>query len=190
MKAIQQRLDKSIFLDWPCFSSTGSRSNSCEVSSLRQIAFSEIIVDIAWLLKKPVSEKIQQILTTSQVQRFQSLLNFLIAVESTTILEKILENLNTSIDKIKLNGEGSGISDGDLRLLEKYMDYAHQRRCQILQKTGVVSLHSRSLMLKEDIVLRSGLQNETCSVVSFPIQVPDFIISLCQYMLIPLLFLG
>lgn len=169
MKVIQQRLDESLFKDGPCVSPIASQSNSCDASSLRQSAITELILDVAWLLKKPGSEGFRQILTTSQVQRLNRLLSLLISVESTTILERILQNMKSVMDKVKLTDECSGISDADLRLLQKYMDCAHQLSYQNLQKNGSSDLPLRNLPLKEDQCCRP---DDACSVVSFLCQVP------------------
>ncbi|XP_024027509.1 squamosa promoter-binding-like protein 7 [Morus notabilis] len=164
MKVIQQRLDESLLKDGPCVSPIASLSNSCDASSLRQSAITELILDVAWLLKKPGSEGFQQILTASQVQRLNRLLSLLISVESTTILERILQNMKSVMDKLKLTDECSGISDADLRLLQKYMDYAHQLSYQKLQKDGSSDLPSRNLPLKED---QCCCPDDACSDVSF-----------------------
>lgn len=163
MKVIQQRFDESLNSDGPYSTSIDSLSDLCEVSSQRQAAFSELILDIAWLIRKPGTENFQQIITTSQIQRLNYLLNFLISIESTTILEKILQNLKTVMDKMESNGSCNGINVADLRLLQKYMDYAHQLRSQKLQKTEDVWLHSSNS--------KSYSQNDSCSVGSFPSQV-------------------
>ncbi|KAL5541765.1 hypothetical protein UlMin_009475 [Ulmus minor] len=159
MCIIQQRLDGS-------FSAVDSLSNSCEVSSLRQIAFSEVILDIAWLLKKPGVENVKQIITATQIQRFNCLLNFLLSVESTFILEKVLRNLTTLMDNVDLKNACNGSSDADLRLLQKHMDYALELLCQQQHTTGNLSLHSRNLTAKSDIVS----QTDEHSVVPLPSQ--------------------
>ncbi|GMN46518.1 hypothetical protein TIFTF001_015683 [Ficus carica] len=142
MKVIQQRLDESLFPEGPCFSVIASSSNSCEVSSQRQRAISELILDMAWLLKKPGSEGFQQILTTSQ-------------------------NIKTVMEKVKLTDASNGINDADLRLLQKYLDYVHQLQTQKLRKIGSSDPPSRNLTQKED---QACCPDNACSVVSFPSQ--------------------
>ncbi|PON80255.1 SBP-box transcription factor [Parasponia andersonii] len=175
LKVIRQRLNESLFSDGPYFSSTGSLSKSWEVSSQRKTVFSEVILDIAWLLKKPGSENFQQI-TTSQVQRINYLLNFLISIESTTILEKILRNLLTVMDKMKLKDVRNGIHDADLRALQKYVDHAQRLCCQKLQKIGGLGPHTRNFILVEDPVCKTCSQNDACSDASFPIQDTEILV--------------
>ena len=114
MKILQQRFDAAI----------GRMSDSCEVSTLRQSKFSEFLLDVAWLLKEPASEKFQQFITASQIQRFNSLLSFLICNDSTTILEKLLQKLKILISNMEFNSMVNGTYDADLSLLQKYMDNA------------------------------------------------------------------
>ncbi|XP_058001002.1 squamosa promoter-binding-like protein 7 isoform X2 [Hevea brasiliensis] len=114
MEIIQHRLDSSQL-------SSGSQ---CEVSARRQMAFSELVVDIAWLLKKPSTESLQQIMSSSQIQRLNSLLNFLLHHESTAILAKILQNLKIIVDEMEKTRVMYGISDFEMSLLQKYMDGA------------------------------------------------------------------
>ncbi|XP_062108519.1 squamosa promoter-binding-like protein 7 [Humulus lupulus] len=168
MKVIQQRHDESHFSERPYFTSIGSPSNLCEVSSQRQRAFSEIILDIGWLLRKPGSENSQPIVTNSQIQRLNYLLSFLVSIESFKILEKILENLRIVINKMESNGSCNGINEADLKLLKKYMDYAHQLRSQKPQEAVNLDLNSRNSMLQEDHVSESCSQNDPCSISSFP----------------------
>ncbi|KAM2656994.1 hypothetical protein EV1_012418 [Malus domestica] len=151
MKTIQKRYEESFSSQGLRFSFTGSLSNSCEASSLRHTAFSEVILDIAWLLKKPSSENFQQIITASQIQRFNYLLNFLISIKSTTILDKVLQNLETLMAKMELNSANNGSIDADMRLLQNYMNYARDLLCQKFESSG-------RLVKKEDLVS----QSQTC----------------------------
>lgn len=153
MNTIQKRYEESFSLQGSHFSSSGSLSDSCEASSLGHTAFSEVILDIAWLLKKPSSENFQQIMTASQIQRFNYLLNFLISMKSTTILEKVSQNLKTLMDNMELHSANDGTSDADMRLLKNYMDYARDR--QKIDNSGVLVPWSGRLMQKEDIVSQS-----------------------------------
>ncbi|GAV63375.1 SBP domain-containing protein [Cephalotus follicularis] len=120
MKIIQQRFDQlqSVAGD--------SLSHSCEVTTFRQTAFSEILLDIAWLLKEPASEDFQKIMASSQIQRFNCVLNFLIQNESIIILEKLLANIKIILDRMRSNNVLNGITEEDVRLLQKYMDNAKE----------------------------------------------------------------
>ncbi|KAK6146151.1 hypothetical protein DH2020_020020 [Rehmannia glutinosa] len=103
-------------------------SPSCEVFALRQAQFSEFLLDVAWLLKKPVSD---QKLTPSHIQRFKYLLDFLIEKESFVVLERVFCSLRSAME----NNSVDGISDSDMRLLQKNMDIAERRLAQkVLEK--------------------------------------------------------
>lgn len=114
---IQQVFDASLF--WGGSEISANRS-SCETSTLRQKAYSELVLDIAWLLRKPQLENFQETMASSQIQRFDCLLNFLIQNKSTVILKKVLQNLKNVVEEAGFNGT----DDPDTRLLQKYMDYA------------------------------------------------------------------
>lgn len=161
MKIIQQRIEGSMLSEGSPLSSTASLS-ACEVLSQRKTVFPEAILDIAWLLKKPGSENLQQIMTTAQIQRFSYLLNCLITMESTIILEKILQNMKIVINKMDFNGASSG-TNADSRQLEKYMDYAHDLLCQNPLRTR-----------PDNFVPRDLVSEELQSDVPFCIQVGTF----------------
>ncbi|XP_030507139.2 squamosa promoter-binding-like protein 7 [Cannabis sativa] len=168
MNVIQQRHNESHFSERPYLTSVGSPSNLCEVSCQRHAAFSEIMLEIAWLLKKPGSENSQPIVTTSQIQRLNYLLNFLISMESFTILEKVVQNLRTVVNKMESNASCNGINEADLKLLQKYMDYAHQLPSQKPQEAANLDVNSRNSMLQVDHGSQSCSQNDPCSIGSFP----------------------
>lgn len=94
---------------------------ACGVLALRQTRFSGFLLDLGWSLKKPVSEKI---LTSSDVQRFDYLLDFLIKKRSSVILERVFSSLESSIDK----NDVAGVSDSDIRSLRAKMGIA---RCML-----------------------------------------------------------
>ncbi|KAJ6430981.1 hypothetical protein OIU84_018482 [Salix udensis] len=82
MKIIQQRFDASRSL---------IIGSECEVSTMRQTAFSEFSMDIAWLLKEPSAENSQQTMTSFQIRRVNSLLNFLVTwtAQAVFFIEKL-----------------------------------------------------------------------------------------------------
>ncbi|MBA0827781.1 hypothetical protein Goarm_012529, partial [Gossypium armourianum] len=116
MKVIQQGFDASLF--WGGSQISANRS-SCETSTLRQKAYSDLVLDIAWLLRESKSENFQETMASSQIQRFNCLLNFLIQNKSTVILKKVLQNLKNVVEEAGFNGT----DDPDTRLLKEYMDY-------------------------------------------------------------------
>ena len=132
MKIIQQRFDVSHSLIF---------GSECEVSAMRQTAFSEFSMDIAWLLKEPSAENYQQTITSFQIRRFNSLLSFLLHHESIIILDKILKNLKIMMDKREVNGMFDDTSDTKTRLLQSYMEYASNILHQKLKRSEVMKHH-------------------------------------------------
>lgn len=124
MKMLQQRFDSSVCPKVPEFAAT---SSSCQVSVSRQTKFSELITDIAWLLKRPVLEAMQP-QASIHINRINNLLGFLIENESTAILNRILIYVETVIDK----NLGADIVDADRKVLHANMDNARDLLCQNL----------------------------------------------------------
>ncbi|KAJ9154425.1 hypothetical protein P3X46_027759 [Hevea brasiliensis] len=141
MKIIQQRFASSHL-------SSGSQ---CEFSAHRQMAFSELVVDIGWLLKKPSSESFHQITRSSQIQRLNSLLNFLVHHESTATLDKILQNLKIILDEMEKNRVAYGISDSEMFLLQKYMDSASDILLQKVKKSDDLAIHWEYTVDESDV---------------------------------------
>ncbi|KAM4126689.1 hypothetical protein ACJW30_02G033600 [Castanea mollissima] len=135
MEILQQRFDASPFLKESESVAIGPMSDSCEVSALRQSTFSEFLLDVAWLIKEPASENFQQFITASQIQRFNSLLSFLMCNDSTTILEKLLQKLKIVISNMEFNSVAKGTFDADLSLLQKYLDNARAILCKKHKKS-------------------------------------------------------
>ncbi|XVF28447.1 hypothetical protein REPUB_Repub15cG0029900 [Reevesia pubescens] len=130
MKSIQKRFDASLFRDGFKISGTGSFLEACEASTLRQRAYSELVLDIAWSLREPQVENFQEIMASSQIQRSNYLLSFLIQNESVVILKKVIQNLKIVVEKTGFNGA----NESDIWLLQKYMDYARDILSNKLQK--------------------------------------------------------
>ncbi|XP_022854475.1 squamosa promoter-binding-like protein 7 isoform X1 [Olea europaea var. sylvestris] len=104
-----------------------SLRSACEILATRQAEFSRFLLEVAWSLKKPISE---QPLTSTQVQRFNYLLNFLIERESAVILERILHCMKSKMD----NNFVVGISDADMKLLRVNMDNVRNVLHQTLEE--------------------------------------------------------
>uniref|UniRef100_A0A803NA54 SBP-type domain-containing protein n=1 Tax=Chenopodium quinoa TaxID=63459 RepID=A0A803NA54_CHEQI len=75
IKLIHQKYDCSNCRKKSQCMPSGSSYGTCEVSCSRQAALSEFMLDVAWLLKQPCSEKLHCILTSSQIQRYNCLIN-------------------------------------------------------------------------------------------------------------------
>ncbi|KAI3780067.1 hypothetical protein L2E82_09941 [Cichorium intybus] len=88
----------------------------------RESKFSELLVDMAWLLKQPVVEEdMECVAMSSQLQRFTCVVYFLIEYESTTVLKRVLECVKMRFMK----------NEGDGTLFEGIVNHAvevvHQR---------------------------------------------------------------
>ncbi|XVF38595.1 hypothetical protein REPUB_Repub20aG0115800 [Reevesia pubescens] len=161
MKSIQQRSDASLFLEGSNVSATGSLFEACEASTLRQRAYSELVLDIAWLLREPKLESFQEIMISSQIQRFNCLLSFLIHNESIVILKKVIQNLKIVVEKTGFNGT----NDSDTRLLHKHMDCARDILSNKLQKGESQFLLSDSIERERNWYSKSSFKNDDLSVV-------------------------
>ncbi|XP_043709353.1 squamosa promoter-binding-like protein 7 [Telopea speciosissima] len=125
MQMVQQMFEESLCSKRHQVAVTDAVSESCEVFALKQAAMSELILDIGWLLKEPKSENFQGVLTSTDIQRLNCLLDFLIKNEFTTILEKILQSQRTMIHKEVFNSI-DGIDDANMRLFHKSMNHARE----------------------------------------------------------------
>ncbi|XP_065863505.1 squamosa promoter-binding-like protein 7 [Euphorbia lathyris] len=125
MKIIQQRFDASHL----------SKGSACYVSSKRQMAFSDFISDVAWLLKRPSPESFQLIMNSFQIQRLNFLLDFLVKHESIAILGEVLLNLKIMLDKREMNSSANGIVDAEIRTLLQHVDSANDILCQKVKES-------------------------------------------------------
>ncbi|KAI6683921.1 hypothetical protein NL676_029834 [Syzygium grande] len=166
MTMIQQRVDKSLLNEGLQISDIGYVLDSCEACSRSRTALSEFILDIAWLLKEPASENLHRILPVSQIQRFSSLLSFLMQHDSSIVLEKILQRLDVLMGYIELTSEiSSGKNDADIGLLNTQIDQAREflRKHQPSKRVVLHSEHSRQ---KEECSHQGFPQNDVLSAVT------------------------
>ncbi|GMI70351.1 SQUAMOSA PROMOTER BINDING PROTEIN-LIKE 7, squamosa promoter binding protein-like 7 [Hibiscus trionum] len=161
MKSIQQRFDASVSREGSKVSATGSFFEECEPSTLRQRSYSELVLDIAWLLREPKLEKNQETIVSSQIQRFNRLLSFLIQNKSSVILKKILQNLKIVVEKMGFNGT----NDSDIILLQKYMDYARDILSDELQKGEIPEFCSEYIERERNQLSQSSFENDELSIV-------------------------
>ncbi|GMI69828.1 SQUAMOSA PROMOTER BINDING PROTEIN-LIKE 7, squamosa promoter binding protein-like 7 [Hibiscus trionum] len=161
MRSIQQRFDASVSPEGSKFSATWSFFEACEASTLRQRAYSEIVLDIAWLLREPKLEKIQETMASSQIQRFNRLLSFLIQNQSTVILKKIFQNLKIVVGKMRFKGT----NDSDIILLQKYMNYARDILSDELQKGEIPEFCSEYIERERNQLSQSSFENDELSIV-------------------------
>lgn len=112
MEILQQKFDTSVSSPEQPVSPPRP---ACEVLASRQTRFSGFLLDLAWSLKKPVSE---QLLTSLHIQRFNYLLDFLMEKGSSVILERVFCSLKFAVD----NNAVAGVSDSDMRSLRAKME--------------------------------------------------------------------
>lgn len=94
-------------------------------SVFRERKFSELLVDMAWLLKQPVVEDdMECVAMSSQLQRFNYVVDFLIEYESTTVLKRVLECVKMRFMK----------NEGDGTLFEGTVNHAVEVLHQRLEK--------------------------------------------------------
>ncbi|ESW19842.1 hypothetical protein PHAVU_006G159700 [Phaseolus vulgaris] len=130
MKTLQQKLDSSLLSKQFRSASGGSICSSCETFTLSHTS-SDLLVDIAWLLKDTTSENFDRVMTASQIQRYCHLLDFLMCNESTVMLKKILPNLIILTESMKSNFLINRTSYVDTRQL---LNHIHDAQIAIYQK--------------------------------------------------------
>ncbi|GMH29282.1 hypothetical protein Nepgr_031125 [Nepenthes gracilis] len=165
IKTIQQKYGAPFCKEKAQIRAVDSLHDSCEVPCKRQASFSDFIQDVAWLLKEPPLEKMQNVMTSFQIQRFNCLLNFLISNECTSILERILQSLNIVMDQLESVGIIDGITDGDRRLFGKYVGQASDLIIQKLKIDGCIAL-TENFVPKGDACSESYSKNGVLSVAS------------------------
>lgn len=149
MKIIQHSFDASLSLK-----KSHVAANTCEVSVLRQTTLSDFISDLAWLLKEPASGRLQNSLTSSQIQGYNCLLKFLICNDSITSLDKVLQSLKILMNSV--NKPISGTDDIDIKLFQKNVDLASDILCKNLKK-------NRGLFLQSQTVPKGDQLSQNCS---------------------------
>ncbi|OIV91954.1 hypothetical protein TanjilG_23215 [Lupinus angustifolius] len=162
MKRLQQELDVSLLSEQFQSVSVGSVCSSCQAFALRHTSSSsDLLVDIAWLLKDPTSENFDRVMTASQIQRYCYLLGFLICNDSTIILGKILPNLTILTEIMRSNVVTNRMSDIDMTELLKCMHSARDVISQKLHKGGGITVDSEMEGVK---VAQSCFQDNMPSV--------------------------
>ncbi|KAE9591416.1 putative transcription factor SBP family [Lupinus albus] len=161
MKRLQQKLDVSLLSEQFQSAYVGSVCSSCQAFARRHTSSSDLLVDIAWLLKDPTSENFDRVMTASQIQRYCYLLDFLICNDSTIILGKILPNLTILTESMKSNVVTNRMSDMDMTELLKCMHNARDVICQKLHKGGGIIVDSEMEGFK---VAQSCFQDNMASV--------------------------
>ncbi|KAJ0979695.1 hypothetical protein J5N97_015169 [Dioscorea zingiberensis] len=109
--------------------------NSCEPFALRQAAMSDILLDIAWLLKDPRMGKSKVAFSSTNVQRITCLLQYLTRNEFISILEEILPNLDYIISENGFDELVGKTSDADFELFLKHVNQARDTISQRIELT-------------------------------------------------------
>lgn len=117
-------------------------NSSCEVAVNK---FSELLLDVAWLIKQPILEDVECVVMSSQLQRFNFVLNFLIEYESTIVLKRVLNCM-----KMRIINNGGIFVETDRKLLQGTVDHATEILNQRLEKKIKLGLHSRDIFPEDD----------------------------------------
>ncbi|KAJ0925381.1 hypothetical protein HanRHA438_Chr04g0159141 [Helianthus annuus] len=113
-----------------------SESISCEAAVNK---FSEVLVDMAWLLKQPIRQDMECAAMSSQLQRFSFLLNFLIEYESIAVLKRVFDSVEMRII------ENVDITETDRLLLHGTVNHATEILNKRLEKTVNFEFHPREI---------------------------------------------
>ncbi|KAL9256869.1 Squamosa promoter-binding-like protein [Drosera capensis] len=143
-----------------------------------QMGLSDLILDLAWLLKEPHVEEIQRTSTFMQLQRYNYLLNFLIRNKSICILERLHERLSNLLAEKGSGGVTDGVNDADMLLFQKHMAQAKQLVLQkfkvedVLPKSNSAPIGfagtevlSTSSAYNQDIEWEAQHQNKHCTML-------------------------
>ncbi|KNA24900.1 hypothetical protein SOVF_011410 [Spinacia oleracea] len=173
IKMIHQKHDCSYCRKKLHCKSSGSSYGTCEISCSRQAALSEFMLDVAWLLKRPCSEKLHCILTCSQIQRYNGLLKFLISNRSTSILEKILQSLQIVFDEVDSCDVTNDDTDIDRRLLKEHIVHAKDFLRQSAHKKELILHQAEGCIPKVDKCLGSFAHDDLLPVDRTACQVTE-----------------
>nr|DAD37871.1 TPA_asm: hypothetical protein HUJ06_008512 [Nelumbo nucifera] len=164
MQALQQKFDVSLCSERHHLEVADAISGESKVLLLRQTAMSELLLDIAWLLKESELGNVQSFSTCTQIQRFNCLLDFLIKNNSTVVLTKVIESL-----KVLMGSEYNTINatDDRVRLFWEYMDSASKIVHRRFQHAKDLRTFSGSSMPEKDSFPQSYDQDDVnCSIQS------------------------
>lgn len=169
VERLQQKLDVSLPSQQSQSALGGSICIFCEAFALRHTAYSDLLLDIAWLLKDPTLEDFHRAMTASQIQRICYLIDFLMCNELTVILGRILQNLIILTEKIETNNVINRMSEVDMTLLLKQMCLAKDFLYQKHQRGRDLVVHSAEMEGQK--VAQSYYQDNLPSVVAINNQV-------------------
>uniref|UniRef100_A0A7N0T2I5 SBP-type domain-containing protein n=1 Tax=Kalanchoe fedtschenkoi TaxID=63787 RepID=A0A7N0T2I5_KALFE len=155
MERIQQTCVRSFISE-----SSVCEPDNCEVYEAVHSAVSEFVLDIAWLLKKPASESLQDNLTSSQIKRYDSVLSHLLLNDSKVILDRVLKSLSIRISNAEKSSPGYATCEDGIRLLQKRMDQASNTLR--LKRSGLTSPSKNSF---SSDALENNIYSERTSAI-------------------------
>uniref|UniRef100_A0A2P2LXF6 SBP-type domain-containing protein n=1 Tax=Rhizophora mucronata TaxID=61149 RepID=A0A2P2LXF6_RHIMU len=167
--------DREICHEMRKFQQTFKASNlsiarQCEASSLRQMTFSELLLDIAWSLKNPC-ENFQPFMTPLWNKRLNALLDFSLRHDLTTILDRIHQNLRITMDKSGVNNLMNGNGDADMRQLQECIDYSIDALLKKGYRSQDLAFQLEYTMQEGDIISDSCSGSDVSSVPTFSSEV-------------------
>lgn len=105
---------------------SGASPSFCELFVAKQTALSELLVDIAWLLKEPCIDRSEAIFNSINLQRLTCLLKFSVQNELVNVLEVILNYFDVKFGTMGTQDSDYSIPVADLELLQGYVNSAKQ----------------------------------------------------------------
>lgn len=154
---------------------SGASPAMCEFFVSRQNAISELLLDVAWLLKEPCMDGRESLFSSENVHRLTSLLKFLIQNRLFSIIEVVLQYWDNIVDGKGFDKSENWHSDADMRLLHEYVNHAKGILCQRTLHDVESELDSKSSIDGND-VLQSYLKSDvvytmpcTNQVIFFPL---------------------
>ncbi|OAY78660.1 Squamosa promoter-binding-like protein 9 [Ananas comosus] len=105
---------------------TGATTNSCEFLESKQNAMSALLLDIAWLLKKPQLDENKSFLSSANIQRLTYLLRFLIDNEFFNVLEIIMQSLEKRTNWEAFSNLKNQRNNVDVGLFLEYVKHAQE----------------------------------------------------------------
>ncbi|CAL9096246.1 unnamed protein product [Musa textilis] len=100
-------------------------SRSCESFVLKQTGISALLLDFAWVLRNPVSEKREELPSSTNIWRLTRLSKSLLQMESFNLLEVVLRYLD-GINLPSLKCKANDTWDDDWCLFLNYMNQARE----------------------------------------------------------------
>lgn len=98
----------------------------CEYFVSKQNAISQLLLDIAWLQRKPSLDEYKNELSTANIQRLTCLLRFLVANNSVNLLETVLCSLENLFSTEVLSNLDKYKHDADVAQLLDLVDHAKE----------------------------------------------------------------